>query len=330
MAGDGARKLEPMNNELLEQFAEVEEFARVFLDAYALLDASGKVVKSNQLLNALLGNKSTRQILKANRFDELITFHIDHSEITLDEILKHTTHQRHDQVRGDNNMDPNMKLVVGTYPFFAEGNKAEPIGTFVTIRDMTAEDGMTKKFKDQGNKMIEDPLTKLFTRGFFEGHLNDQMKAMKQLSEGQDLRNMTLALFDVDHFKKVNDTYGHQAGDHVLRMVGAACKHNFRKTDICCRYGGEEILIILPTTTLDEALGPVEKFRDAVSKLEIVHDGRSIPVTISGGIAQINVDIESWEQTVGRADEALYAAKKGGRNQVQLHNSKAILPAKES
>jgi diguanylate cyclase (GGDEF)-like protein len=324
MAGDGARKLEPMNNELLEQFAELESFARVFLDAYALLDATGKVVKSNQLLNSLLGNKSTRQILKANRFDELITFHIDKTEITLDEILKATTHQRLDQVRGDNKLDPNMKLVLGTYPFFSENNKAEPIGTFVTIRDNTAEDGMTKKFKDQGAKMIEDPLTKLFTRGFFEGHLNEQMKAMTKLSAEHDLRNMTLALFDVDHFKKVNDTYGHQAGDHVLRMVGQACKQNFRKSDICCRYGGEEILIILPTTTLDEAIGPVEKFREAISKLEIVHDGRAIPITISGGIAQIIVDTESWEQTVGRADEALYAAKKGGRNQVQLHSGSDI------
>ena len=130
----------------------------------------------------------------------------------------------------------------------------------------------------------------------------------------------SVILFDIDHFKKINDTYGHQAGDFVLTELAATVKDMIRQADIFGRYGGEEFLVCLPETKVEKALYSAERLRKAVEEKEFIYDGKRIPVTISIGVASFR---QTPEDKVSRfikdADEALYFSKEHGRNCVTLH-----------
>jgi diguanylate cyclase (GGDEF)-like protein/PAS domain S-box-containing protein len=312
--------------DVLDYFKDVEEFCRVMIDAYAVIDRHGKVIKSNQAFSQLTGKKS-RQILKANSLDDLISFNIRDSRIPVQEILEYLSPTRIDEVRGDNGDNPAMNLIISIYPFISKEDASQSVGAFIMVRDVTAETNLQDKYKTTAIKSITDPLTGLFTRGYFEDFLNLQTGALMQTKADNEQRKLTLALLDIDFFKKVNDVYGHQAGDYVLKMVAGLCMKSFRKTDVCCRYGGEEFLVILPTTDIEGAQTAVEKFRDSVEKAEIIFDGKRIPTTISCGLAQIRIGIENYEQTIARADEALYFSKKAGRNRTSVHDGMSIAPA---
>jgi diguanylate cyclase (GGDEF)-like protein len=119
---------------------------------------------------------------------------------------------------------------------------------------------------------------------------------------------------DVDHFKRVNDEWGHPAGDAVLRELAALLKDAFRPTDLLARYGGEELGLILPYTSEQEAMIVGERVRGLVESREVVFQGCRIRVTISLGVAELSDDLNTPEELLGRADKALYAAKHQGRN----------------
>ena len=128
-------------------------------------------------------------------------------------------------------------------------------------------------------------------------------------------------MFDIDHFKKINDTYGHLAGDAVLKTVADVIRKNIRHTGDTAysgyRYGGEELTVILPKAPLAKAMDVAERLRRAVEEKKITTlDGDHIKVTISLGIAEMNGDIRGPQQLIARADEALYKAKESGRNKV--------------
>ena len=125
---------------------------------------------------------------------------------------------------------------------------------------------------------------------------------------------------DIDHFKKINDTHGHQAGDYVLAEVSKLFRESFRKTDILCRYGGEEFLAILPSTEIPGALLVAEKLRSKVAGYKFLFNDVEIPTTISIGVALVRQGVETPAQTVTRADEALYFSKENGRNRVSIHD----------
>ena len=120
---------------------------------------------------------------------------------------------------------------------------------------------------------------------------------------------------DIDFFKKVNDTYGHAAGDEVLREVAARIKTHLRESDIPSRYGGEEFAVLLPYTHIEEAKIVGERLRKAVESKPVELDNQTINVTISMGLAEYNRK-ESGEELFERADKALYEAKTSGRNRV--------------
>ncbi|MBV5335626.1 diguanylate cyclase, partial [bacterium] len=131
-------------------------------------------------------------------------------------------------------------------------------------------------------------------------------------------RPLSVLLFDLDHFKAVNDAYGHAAGDETLRSVVAAANRALRANDVLARYGGEEFVVLLPETDLDGAVVVAERLRDAVALTEIVCDGVAFSITTSVGVAQWRLDEASVERTLARADHALYGAKRDGRNKVAL------------
>jgi len=130
-------------------------------------------------------------------------------------------------------------------------------------------------------------------------------------------RDLSILMIDIDHFKKVNDAYGHIIGDVVLREVAQALKKQTRRSDYVGRYGGEEFLIILPETRLDKALILAEKLRKRVAELTIPADGRILKdITVSIGVSAYETD-PTIDEFINRSDQWLYKAKAGGRNQVQ-------------
>jgi diguanylate cyclase (GGDEF)-like protein len=148
---------------------------------------------------------------------------------------------------------------------------------------------------------------------------------ISNLPVGNDHRNLSVIMGDIDHFKKINDKYGHPAGDYVIKTVAQTLNKSFRKTDIICRYGGEEFLIILPASDLPGAKIAAEKARTAIENTKFEFGGTIIPVTMSLGVAQLQVGIESSKETIARADAALYHSKQNGRNQVSTHTGVTIM-----
>ena len=168
---------------------------------------------------------------------------------------------------------------------------------------------------------ITDGLTGLYNRRYF---MELAERAFADAKEN-DLP-LSVAMMDVDHFKRVNDTYGHAAGDEVLRTVAEICKGNARGSDIIGRYGGEEFVILMKDTPLPGAVSAAERIRQAVAGATIEASSAAVKVTISIGVAQMNEYTGNIDQLLSLADEALYEAKEGGRNRVVAahRNSTAV------
>ncbi|WP_227510302.1 GGDEF domain-containing protein [Marinobacter excellens] len=126
----------------------------------------------------------------------------------------------------------------------------------------------------------------------------------------------TLVMFDIDHFKPVNDNYGHLAGDEVIRHTAQVTRSSIRQSDSAGRYGGEEFGIILPETDAENARLICERIRESIEKSTVETSAGNITYTISMGIAQLTDEPENYMQWMQKADEALYAAKESGRNRV--------------
>jgi diguanylate cyclase (GGDEF)-like protein len=129
-------------------------------------------------------------------------------------------------------------------------------------------------------------------------------------------QSFTLLMFDLDHFKLINDTYGHNAGDEVLKAIALTCRAILRESDIAARIGGEEFVILFPATQSPSSLLPAERLRKEVEAIEIQVGQHIVRFTLSAGIAQVHGSDLSIEDTLKRADSALYQAKENGRNRI--------------
>lgn len=159
-----------------------------------------------------------------------------------------------------------------------------------------------------------DRLTGLFNRGHWEEMLRQDYARHRRYE-----RNAALVMFDIDHFKKINDSYGHQAGDAVIQHTAELVRQCMRDADIAGRYGGEEFVVLLPDTDSEGAVTFAERLRQSIEAHEVVHDGHSIRFTVSLGIADLSQPIAGYAQLIERADNALYSSKAAGRNQVTLY-----------
>ena len=158
-----------------------------------------------------------------------------------------------------------------------------------------------------------DRLTELFNRGYWEEQLSQEF--MRQQRSG----NVTsLVMFDIDHFKKVNDEHGHPAGDEVIRMVARVVRETIRASDIPGRYGGEEFAVILPDTQPEDAVQLAERLREHVEAQVVKTQSEDIQVTISLGVSGWNSGFSEYSEWIDSADQALYRSKQGGRNRVTL------------
>lgn len=163
--------------------------------------------------------------------------------------------------------------------------------------------------KEAERKAVTDKLTGLFNRTIIDNLVEIEYERSKRTG-----KPISIILFDIDHFKKINDTYGHDKGDYVLKTIAQISKKTLRKSDYIIRWGGEEFLIILPETDLKGAINVAEKIRTNVENFYFKDIGR---VTVSLGVAQIKTN-ENIDSAIKRGDEALYLAKNKGRNRVEF------------
>ncbi|MET0980981.1 MAG: diguanylate cyclase [Telluria sp.] len=187
---------------------------------------------------------------------------------------------------------------------------------FALLVELTKTRGFVKLEQALGtiNELaIRDELTGVHNRRYLMGLIERERERSDRNGRG-----FCLCLLDIDFFKRVNDTYGHSAGDAVLRAVARTVQAQVRGSDCFGRYGGEEFLLMLPETPAVDALVLTERVRDAIEKLRCLEGGSEIALTVSIGVAEYRLG-EATGLTVGRADEALYLAKSSGRNRVVCH-----------
>ncbi|HSQ54091.1 MAG TPA: sensor domain-containing diguanylate cyclase [Candidatus Bathyarchaeia archaeon] len=160
-----------------------------------------------------------------------------------------------------------------------------------------------------------DPLTKLFTRGHFAQRFETEIRRAKNYAHP-----LSLFLLDIDHFKNINDTHGHSAGDLILTKLGQILRQSVRSSDIAARFGGEEFVVMMLSAGKEQSLAFSENLRRIVESTEFLIPGQQSPlkVTISGGVATYPMDGDSTIDLLRRADDALYEAKRTGRNRIVL------------
>ena len=180
----------------------------------------------------------------------------------------------------------------------------------IMISELLAIFKMKYQYTEKEFMSVLDGLTGLYNRRQFELSLEQEHNRSKRHPS-----DFSLAILDIDFFKKVNDTYGHASGDEVLRTAASVIKAQLRESDIPARYGGEEFAVLLPYTHIEEAVIVGERLRKAVEETPIFIDKKNINVTISMGLAEFGQE-ENGEELFKRADSALYEAKESGRNRV--------------
>lgn len=180
---------------------------------------------------------------------------------------------------------------------------------------------MEEENKELKEKAIKDNLTGLNNRASFDNHMEIQMGLTKRNPADRDL---SIIVIDLDKFKNVNDTYGHQMGDVVLKEAAKCIKHSSRISDIACRFGGEEMVLILPETSLKGANVVAEKIRKRLEeRVYSTEDGIDFKVTGSFGVSSYE-EGDTVESLFERADKALYSAKGNGRNAI-YYNEEGVI-----
>ncbi len=179
---------------------------------------------------------------------------------------------------------------------------------YLTVQDVTELAVYEHRLLEMN---MRDGLTGIYNRRFLEKRLAEEFERHVRYS-----RNFSVIMFDIDFFKKVNDTHGHQCGDSILKGVSAKVAGMIRKTDFLARYGGEEFCCLLPETDLASATVLAERFRKSIAEMTQVYQEKEVTVTISLGVSELSTQYPTPSSLLEKADEALYQAKGSGRNQV--------------
>lgn len=212
-------------------------------------------------------------------------------------------------------------------------------GRLMTLRDVTQQKKIESELQEANERLrvqiseinelqhtlreqaIRDPLTGLYNRRFLNEIL--ELELVRAERENQ---TVSLVMLDLDRFKDFNDTYGHSAGDEMLRELGELLRTQTRQGDFACRYGGEEFVIVMPGAPLDAALKRAEEWRLQFGRANIPHGNRKLRSTFSAGIATFPIHADTSETLLQSADEAMYNAKSCGRNRVMTHTLTHLQP----
>ncbi len=162
-------------------------------------------------------------------------------------------------------------------------------------------------------EILKDVLTGIANRRAYEIRLMEEWERFKRYGH-----EFSIAIFDIDNFKNINDTYGHKAGDLILKEIARLMAKSIRKSDLLCRYGGEEFVIIFTGTKAEQAKEGAEKIRKLIENTKFVYKNQEIPVTVSAGVSQVEKSYHHPSEIFEKADKALYMAKTEGKNKVRL------------
>ena len=179
---------------------------------------------------------------------------------------------------------------------------------FISVNDVTEAVSFEQKLLETN---MSDALTGVNNRRCLEIRLKEEVERHVRYNHP-----LSLIMFDIDFFKRVNDTYGHQCGDFILQSVSSEIKKTIRKGDILARYGGEEFCCVLPETAIEGATLLAERFRKNIEDKTCPYHEFNVKVTISLGVAPISAEVSTPETLMRIADQRLYKAKESGRNRV--------------
>jgi diguanylate cyclase len=220
---------------------------------------------------------------------------------------------------------PHYRPITGTAEYMYQNSTIIPLldtkgkvaHICLIIYDVT-DTAVNKLAQQQANKQLQslsrtDHLTGLYNRGYWELQLIQEFKRYDRYDQAS-----SLIMLDIDHFKKINDRYGHTVGDEAIRGVSRIIKEQVRDLDIAGRYGGEEFCIILTNTNGDGACVFAERLRAAIENLTFFAEGHEIKFTISLGVAELTDQIHDHRNWIEKADQALYKSKESGRNRYTM------------
>ena len=196
----------------------------------------------------------------------------------------------------------------------------------IAIYDVTDTVIVKKQLNETNQNLLKqnriDALTKVYNRMYWESRVEHEFINFSRYGN-----EASLIMLDIDHFKNVNDTYGHLAGDKVICHLANEIQKQKRDTDLAGRYGGEEFGVLLTNTSADNTYLFAERLRKAIESTHVIYEGKKIEVTISLGIAEFNDDSSSYKEVLSQADEALYISKGNGRNQVTIYQPEQLQQA---
>ena len=221
----------------------------------------------------------------------------------------------------------NYRPITGTEEFMYQNITISPLASLdgeishiaIIIYDVTDIAANRKALESANAELAHlsrtDRLTNLYNRGHWEECLAREFSRYQRYDT-----TCSVVMFDIDHFKQVNDTYGHQAGDGVIRAVAEVTRKSLRKTDIAGRYGGEEFGIILGNTEAKAAEIFCERLRKEIEALNVNYEGQEIKFTVSLGISEAKTSTQNYTEWLEQADKALYVSKENGRNKTSMYD----------
>ncbi len=297
----------------------------LLLDAYCVVDNANRVTHFNVAFTELCG-ESYRKVTKIGDFCALVHTEFCPDKCPAAQVRGTKKAIRWDEVRGASKAFPELNMILSAVPIVNEAGQG--LGSLVTIRNVTAEMQLQKKYDERKRESIIDGLTGLYNKVYAEEYLASMLRTALR-----DTHQISIVMCDIDHFKKVNDTHGHQAGDFVLARVAQLLKGESRDSDAIGRFGGEEFIALLYKSDPPGAKIFSERFRKKIETTQFIYEGTRIPLTVSlgtssfGAVWKAGMDPTAIaKDLVHRADTALYFAKRNGRNQTCQWES---LPAKD-
>src|SRR5215212_4206516 len=295
-------------------------------DGILVLDAQNRIVDMNPAMENFIEKKVSFYMGK-NAFD---VFHpwMEKTDLLLDGMETRTELKIP--------KDPSRYLDLHVTPLYDQSRLLN--GRLIVFRDVTERKHVEKRLRYVNDRLqaqlieisslqtklreqaIRDPLTNLFNRRYLEETLERELARA-----GRENYSVCVMMIDLDHFKRVNDTYGHEAGDEVLKALAVTLSEECRRGDFACRFGGEEFVVVMPNINLTTAYERAESVRQSLNSLHVTYGQYKLTITISMGIACFPINGETREAVLHAADQAMYGAKEAGRDHILSYDEFQVL-----
>ena len=295
-------------------------------DGILVLDAQNRIVDMNPAMENFIEKKVSFYMGK-NAFDVFQPW-MEKTDLLLDGMETRTELKIP--------KDPSRYLDLHVTPLYDQSRLLN--GRLIVFRDITERMHVEKRLRYVNDRLqaqlieisslqtklreqaIRDPLTNLFNRRYLEETLERELARA-----GRENYSVCVMMIDLDHFKRVNDTYGHEAGDEVLKALAMTLSEECRRGDFACRFGGEEFVVVMPNINLTTAYERAESMRQSLNSLHVPYGQYKLTITISMGIACFPINGETREAVLRAADQAMYGAKEAGRDHILSYDEFQVL-----